>query len=110
MIRALVIAGLMVAAGPAFAEMARAPAKPKPAKEITRSGCTFLGLEGCYFFQAGKEKVTLTADPGVVIPAPRTFIVATGKLVPVEIGFCGVKHRFHASKIISTKRLCPSKK
>jgi hypothetical protein len=111
MIRTLVIAAMMLAAGPAFAEMApkRPPAKPKPVKEVTVSGCTMLGLEGCYLFQAGKERVTLTANAGVVIPPPRTFIVAKGKFEPVQIGFCSVKQRFHASSIIATKRKCPSK-
>lgn len=109
MIRILIaLCVALFAHGQASAEMAKA--KPKPAKEMTVSGCTFLGLEGCYYINVGKERVTLTANAGVVIPPPRTFVIAKGKLVPVEIGFCGVKHSFHASSIVSTKRLCPPKK
>ena len=109
MIRILIaLCVALFAHGQASAEMAKA--KPKPAKEMTISGCTFSGPENCYYINVGKEKVTLTANAGVVIPPARTFIVATGKLEPVEIGFCGVKHRFHASKIIPTKRACPPMK
>ena len=101
----------LFAHGQASAEMAK-PANPaKPAKEMTVSTCTFSGPEACHYINVGKEKVTLTANAGVVMPPARTFIVAIGKLEPVQITFCGVTHRFHASKIIPTKRRCaPMKK
>ena len=82
----------------------------RPAKEMTVSACTFSGPEACHYINVGREKVTLTANAGVVMPPARTFIVATGKLEPVQITFCGVAHTFRASKIIPTKRACPPMK
>lgn len=106
MIRALVIAGLMVAAGPAFAEMARAPATPKPAKTITVSGCTSSGFSGCHLLRVGKQNVLLTAKAGVVLPPPKTFVVATGTLGAAPHNICNVTKQFIASKIIATRRAC----
>jgi hypothetical protein len=111
MIRILIaLCVALFAHGQASAEMAKAAKPAKPAKEMTVSGCTFSGPEACHYINVGKEKVTLTANAGVVIPPARTFIVATGKLEPVQITFCGVTHTFRASKIIPTKRACPPMK
>jgi hypothetical protein len=108
MIRALVIAGMMVAAGPAFAEMARAPtpAKPKPAKTVTVSGCTSSGYAGCTLLKVGKENVLLNAKAGVVNPPAKTFVVATGTMDAAPPNVCNVTKQLSASKIIATKRKC----
>ncbi len=104
MIRTLVIAGMMVAAGPAFAEMA-APA-PKPPKEITVRGCTSSGYAGCHLLQAGTRKVMLTAKADVVLPPAKTYVIATGTMGAAPPNVCGVTQRLIASKIIATRRAC----
>jgi hypothetical protein len=53
MIRTFVVVGAMLAAGPVWAEMAKAPAKPKPPKMVTVSGCTSSGYAGCTLLKAG---------------------------------------------------------
>jgi hypothetical protein len=77
------------------------------ARADSARGCTYLGLEGCYYLQVGKQRVALTAEPGVVLPPPRTYILAKGKFYKIEIGFCGVSRGFRASSVIATKRFCP---
>jgi hypothetical protein len=106
MIRTLVIAGMMVAAGPAFAEMA-APTKPaKPPKETTVMGCTSSGFSGCSLLQVGKQNVMLTAKAGVAVPPAKTFIVAKGTMGAAPPNVCNVTKQFTASKIVATKRKC----
>jgi hypothetical protein len=104
MIRTLVIASVMLAAGPAFAQMA-APA-PKPPKEITVRGCTSSGYAGCHLLQAGTRKVMLTAKPDVVLPPAKTYVIATGVMGAAPPNVCGVTQRLLASKIIQTRRAC----
>ena len=108
MIRTLAIVGALVAAGPALAEMARAPmpAKPKPPKQVTVSGCTSSGFSGCTLLRVGKENVLLNAKAGVVNPPAKTFIVATGTMGASPPTICNVSKQFTASKIIATKRKC----
>lgn len=108
MIRTLVIVSAMLAAGPALAEMARAPtpAKPKPPKQTTVSGCTSSGFSGCHLLHVGKQNVLLTAKAGVVLPPPKTFVVATGTMGAAPPNICSVSKQFIASKIIATKRKC----
>ncbi len=108
MIKALVIVGMMFAAGPAFAEMARAPtpAKPKPPKVMTVSGCTSSGYAGCTLLKVGKESVLLKANAGVVMPPAKTLVVATGTMGAAPPNVCNVTKQFSASKIIATKRKC----
>jgi hypothetical protein len=106
MIRTLVIATMMVAAGPALAEMA-APAKPpKPPKEVTVRGCTGAGFAGCSTLQAGKESLMLIGKAGVALPAPKTYIVATGVVGPAGPNVCRATKKMVASKIIQTRRAC----
>jgi hypothetical protein len=108
MIRALVIAGMMVAAGPAFAEMAApqpAPA-PKPPKETTVRGCTSTGYSGCQLLMVGKQNVLLTAKAGVAVPPPKTFIIATGTMGAAPPNVCNVTKQFTASKIVATMARC----
>jgi hypothetical protein len=108
MIRALVIASMLLAAGPAFAEMAAPtpPAKQKPAKETTVSGCTSSGYSGCHLLRVGKENVLLTAKAGVVMPPGKTFVVATGTMGAAPPNICNATKQFTASKIVATKRAC----
>lgn len=108
MIRTLAIVGALVAAGPALAEMARAPApaKPKPPKQVTVSGCTSSGFAGCTLLKAGKETVLLNAKAGAVMPPAKTFVVATGTMGAAPPNVCGVTKQLTASKIIATKRKC----
>ncbi len=106
MIKALVIVGAMLAAGPALAEMARAPTKPKPAKQVTVSGCTSSGYAGCTLLKAGKDTVLLRAQAGVVMPPAKTFVVATGTMGAAPPNVCNVTKQLSASKIIQTRRKC----
>jgi hypothetical protein len=106
MIRTLLVATMLVAAGPALAEMA-APAKPpKPPKEVTVRGCTSSGFAGCSLLKVGKENLMLTAKAGVVIPASNTYVVATGTIGPAGPNVCNATKRIVASKLIATKRKC----
>ena len=107
MIRALVIASLMLAAGPAFAETAapKTP-KPKPPKQVTVSGCTASEFAGCHVLKVGKQNILLTAKPDVVLPPANTFVVATGTMQDPPHTFCRVSKQLIASKIIATKRRC----
>ena len=107
MLRTLVIASMMLAAGPALAEMA-APAKPpKPPKEVTVRGCTSSGFAGCSLLKVGKESLMLTAKAGVVVPPSNTYSIVTGVIGPAGANVCNVAKRIVASKIIATKRKCP---
>ena len=105
MLRMLVVASVVLAAGPAFAEMA-APAYTKPAKEVTIRGCTGAGFAGCSTIQRGKDTVMLFAKPGVALPAPKTYIIAKGTLSPAEGNVCRATLKMLASKIIETRRAC----
>ena len=105
MLKTLVIASMMLAAGPALAEMA-APA-PKPPKPITVRGCTSSGYSGCHLLQAGTRKVLLTAKPDVVLPPAKTYVSATGTMGAAPPNVCGVTQQLIASKIIATRRRCP---
>jgi len=107
MIRTLVIASMMLAAGPAFAEMA-APTvpKPKPAKQTTVRGCTSTGYSGCQLLRVGKDNVLLAAKAGVVQPPPKTFIIATGTMGAAPPNICNVTKQFTASKIVQTRARC----
>src|SRR5262249_32234007 len=100
MLRTLVIAGMVLAAGPALAEMA-APA-PKPPREVTIRGCTGFGLDGCSTIRVGKESVMLIGKPGVALPPARTFIIAKGVLGPAPPNVCRTTRQMLASKIIQT--------
>src|ERR1051325_660529 len=104
MLRILVIASAMLAAGPALAEMA-APA-PKPPKETTVRGCTASGYSGCQLLGVRKETVLLTAKAGVVQQTPKTFIIATGTMGAAPPNVCNVTKQFTASKIIQTQARC----
>lgn len=106
MIRTFVVIGAMLAAGPVWAEMAKAPAKPKPPKTVTVSGCTSSGYAGCTLLKAGKETVLLNAKAGAVMPPAKTFVVATGTMGAAPPNVCNVSKQFSASKIIHTKRKC----
>ena len=106
MIRTLVIATMLIAAGPALAQTAAAPAKPKPVKEVTIRGCTSSGIAGCSLIQAGKESVMLTGKAGVVLPPPKTYAIATGVLSPPGPSICRETQRMLASKIVQTRRAC----
>ena len=108
MIRALVIAGLMVAAGPALAEMARAPtpAKPKAPRQVAISGCTVSGFSGCHLLKVGNQNVLLTAKADVVLPPPKTFVVVNGTIGAAPPNICNVSRQFIASNIIATRRTC----
>ena len=66
MIRTLVIATMLVAAGPALA------------KDKTIRGCTGAGFAGCATMQLGKDTVMLIGKPSAVLPPPKTFVIATG--------------------------------
>ena len=106
MIRTFVVVGAMLAAGPVWAEMAKAPAKPKPPKTVTVSGCTSSGYAGCTLLKVGKENVLLNAKAGVVMPPAKTFIVATGTMGAAPPNACNVTKQLSAIKIIQTKRKC----
>src|SRR5688572_13035000 len=107
MIRTLVIATMMVAAGPALAQMAAPPAKPpKPPKEVTVRGCTGAGFAGCSTLQVGKESLMLIGKAGVALPAPKTYIVAKGVVGPAGPNVCRATKKMLASKIIETRRAC----
>ena len=86
MIRTFVVVGAMLAAGPVWAEMAKAPAKPKPPKMVTVSGCTSSGYAGCTLLKAGKDTVLLKANAGAmthsrnVSASARAVAVSTGRL------------------------------
>ena len=103
MIRTLVIASMMLAAGPAFAEMAAPKPAPKPPKETTVRGCTSTGYSGCTLLMVGKQNVLLIAKPGVVQPPPKTFIIATGTMGAAPPNICNVTKQFTASKIVQSK-------
>ena len=105
MIRTLAIVGALVAAGPALAEMARAPT-PKPPKEVTVSGCTSSGYAGCTLLKTGKETVLLANKAGAVQAPAKTFVVATGTMGAAAPNVCNVTKQLSASKIIHTKRKC----
>lgn len=104
MLRTVLIAGLMFAAGPAFAEMA-AP-KAKPAKQTTVRGCTSSGYSGCELLMVGKGNVLLTAKPDVAVPPAKTFIIATGTMGAAPPNVCNVTKQFTASKIVATRARC----
>jgi hypothetical protein len=107
MIRTLVIAGMMIAAGPALAEMAAPAQKPaKPPKETTVRGCTSSGFAGCSMLVIGKENVMLTAKAGVAVPPAKTYVIAKGIMGAAPPNVCNVKRQFTASNIIATKRAC----
>ena len=74
--------------------------------EQKRRGCTSVGPEQCLYLGSGKRRVQLVPQAGVATPPDRTYIIATGKLRPVEVGFCGVKQAFDATAITVTKRYC----
>jgi len=94
MIRTLVIATMLVAAGPALA------------KEVTVRGCTSSGYAGCSLLKAGKDTLMLTGKAGVVIPPANTNVVATGTIGPAGPNVCNATKRMIASKIIATRRPC----
>ena len=94
MIRTLVIAAVLVAAGPALA------------KEKTIRGCTGAGILGCVTMVAGKELVMVIGKPGAVLPPPNTYIIATGELGPAGPNICRATMKMLASRIIHTRRLC----
>ena len=94
MLRTLVIASVMLAAGQALA------------KEVTVRGCTSSGFVGCSMLVVGKENMLLTAKPGVVVPPPKTFVYATGTIGAAPPNICNVKRQFIASKIVATRRMC----
>ena len=106
MIRTLAVVSAMLVAGPAIAQMAKAPAKEKPPKQVTVSGCTSSGFAGCTLLKAGKDNVLLSAKAGVVNPPAKTFIVATGTMGAAPPNVCNVTKQLSASKIIATKRKC----
>ena len=94
MLRTLLIASVMLAAGPALA------------KEVTVRGCTSSGFAGCSLLKVGKENLMLTAKAGVVIPPSNTFVYATGTISPAGPNVCNTTKRIIASKIVATKRKC----
>jgi hypothetical protein len=97
----------MLAAGPAFAEMAAPQPKPtKPPKQTTVRGCTSSGYSGCELLMVGKQNVLLTAKPDVAVPPAKTFIIATGTMGAAAPNMCSVTKQFTASKIVATKRKC----
>jgi hypothetical protein len=106
MLRTVLIASLMLAAGPAFAEMA-APAKPaKPPKQTTIKGCTASGYSGCHLVRVGKQNIMLLGKPDVVLPPAKTYVIATGVLGAAPPNVCNVTKQMLASKIIATRRAC----
>jgi hypothetical protein len=48
----------------------------------------------------------LTAKPGVVVPPPKTYVIARGTLGAAPPNVCNVTKQFIASKIVATKRKC----
>jgi len=107
MLKTLVIASMMLAAGPALAEMAAPAQKPaKPPKETTVSGCTSSGFAGCSLLLIGKQSVMLIAKPGVVVPPPKTYVIARGILAAAPPNVCNVTKQFTASKIIPLPKKC----
>jgi hypothetical protein len=104
MLRTLVIASMMLAAGPALAEMA-APA-PIPPHHTTVRGCTSSGYSGCVLLRVGKENILLTAKAGVVLPPANTRIFATGTLGAAPPNVCNATRQLTADKIIQTKGRC----
>ena len=94
MIRTLVIASVVLAAGPALA------------KDVTVRGCTSSGYAGCVLLKAGKDNLMLTGKAGVVVPAAKTFVHATGAIEPAGPNVCNATKRMIASKIIQTRRAC----
>jgi hypothetical protein len=104
MIRTLAIACMMIAAGPALAEMA-AP-QPKPPKQTTVRGCTSSGYSGCQLLMVGKANVLLTAKADVAVPPAKTFIIATGTMGSAPPNVCSVTKQFIASKIVATRARC----
>ena len=106
MIRTLAVVSAMLVAGPAIAQMAKAPAKPKPPKMVTVSGCTSSGYAGCTLLKAGKDTVLLKANAGAVMPPAKTFVVAKGTMGAAPPNVCNVTKEFSASNITQTKRKC----
>ena len=107
MLRTVLIASLMLAAGPAFAEMAAPTMKaPKPPKQTTVRGCTSSGYSGCQLLKVGKDTVLLAAKADVVQPPPKTFIIATGTMGAAPPNVCNVTKQFTASKIVQTRARC----
>ena len=104
MLRTLVIASMVLAAGPALAELA-APTM-KPPKQTTVRGCTSTGYSGCQLLKVGNANVLLTAKAGVVQPPAKTFIVATGTMGAAPPNVCNVTKQFTASKIVQTRARC----
>ena len=94
MIRTLVIATMLVAAGPALA------------KDKTIRGCTTSGFAGCSTMQLGKETVMLIGKAGAVMPPPKTYVIATGTLGPAGPNVCRATLKMLASKIVHTRRAC----
>lgn len=107
MLKTLLVATMLLAAGPALAEMA-APAQkpPKPPKETTVHGCTSSGFAGCSLLVIGKENVMLTAKAGVVVPPPKTYVIARGIMGAAPPNVCNVKRQFTASKIVVLPKKC----
>ena len=107
MLRTVLIASLMLAAGPAFAEMAAPnPKPPKAPKQTTVRGCTPSGYSGCQLLMVGKQNVLLTAKADVAVPPAKTFIIATGTMGAAPPNVCGVTKQFTASKIVATQARC----
>lgn len=94
MLRTLVIAGMLVAAGPALA------------KDVTIRGCATSGIAGCVTMPLGKEVVMLIGTPSAVMPPTKTYVIATGTLGPAGGNVCRATLKMLASKIIHTRRLC----
>ena len=94
MIRTLVIATMLVAAGPALA------------KDKTIRGCATSGIAGCVTMQLGKETVMLIGKAGAVMPPTKTYVIATGTLGPAGPNVCRATLKMLASKIIHTRRAC----
>jgi hypothetical protein len=95
---AIAFGAVLAIAAPASAEMA---APRKPSKQTVIKGCTSVGVNGCVFVGGAM----LTADPGVVIPPAKTYIVAKGKMTTGP-DLCFAGKQFHAKSIIATKRRC----
>jgi len=104
MFRTILIAGLMFAASPAFAEMA-AP-NPKPAKQTTIRGCTASGSAGCHLLRVGKENVMLLGKADVALPPAKLNVIATGVLGAAPPNVCDAKRQMLASKIVITRAPC----
>jgi hypothetical protein len=94
MIRTLVIATMLVAAGPALA------------KDKSIRGCTTSGVAGCITMAQGNAAVMLIGKAGVVMPPGKTYVIATGELGPAGPNVCRASLKMLASKIVQTRRAC----